>query len=143
MALGGFDDDKLAALPDGRIGNEAPGRGKESSRLQELTRSSNSTPSSRETVSKRSLTGSGVTTASSESDAAIPSEKFAFPAQRKQPLENASHVRNAVARFNQVEGVSDADRDAAWLRVRAAAGKFGVELHEDSWREIGGKRAAD
>jgi len=62
---------------------------------------------------------------------------FAFPKERKEPLENASHVRNAVARFNQVEGVSDSERDSAWKRIEKAAKKFGVELHEKSWREIG------
>ena len=62
---------------------------------------------------------------------------FAFPDQRKEPLENASHVRNAIARFNQVEGVSDDDRDAAWKRIKAAAKKFDVEVGEKSWREIG------
>jgi len=62
---------------------------------------------------------------------------FAFPDQRKEPLENASHVRNAIARFNQVEGVSDADRDAAWKRIKTAAKKFDVEVKEKSWREIG------
>jgi hypothetical protein len=62
---------------------------------------------------------------------------FAFPEQRKEPLENASHVRNAISRFNQVEGVSDADRDAAWKRIRAAAKEFGVDVREKSWREIG------
>jgi len=68
---------------------------------------------------------------------AIDSGQFAFPKQRKEPLENASHVRNAIARFNQVEGVSDAERDAAWKRIQAAAKKFGVDVHEKSWREIG------
>jgi hypothetical protein len=63
--------------------------------------------------------------------------QFAFEKQRKEPLENASHVRNAVARFNQVEGVTDEERDAAWKRIRAAARKFDVDLHETSWREIG------
>ncbi|HEU4958791.1 MAG TPA: DUF6582 domain-containing protein [Sphingomonas sp.] len=62
---------------------------------------------------------------------------FAFPEQRKEPLENASHVRNAIARFNQVKGVSDDERDAAWKRITAAAKKFGVEVSEKSWREIG------
>jgi hypothetical protein len=62
---------------------------------------------------------------------------FAFPEQRKAPLENASHVRNAVARFNQVKGVSDAERDAAWKRIKAAAKKHAVEISENSWREIG------
>jgi hypothetical protein len=63
--------------------------------------------------------------------------KFAFPDQRKEPLEDASHVRNAIARFNQVEGVSDDERDAAWKRIKAAAKKYDVEVSEDSWREIG------
>ena len=64
-------------------------------------------------------------------------DKFAFPKERKEPLENASHVRNAIARFNQVEGVSDAERDAAWKRIKAAAKKFDVQVNETSWREIG------
>jgi hypothetical protein len=64
-------------------------------------------------------------------------KQFAFPEQRKEPLENASHVRNAVARFNQVKDVTDADRDAAWNRIEAAAKRFDVELNEKSWREIG------
>ncbi|MDB5859546.1 MAG: hypothetical protein JWQ76_3235 [Ramlibacter sp.] len=68
--------------------------------------------------------------------------QFAFEKQRKEPLENASHVRNAVARFNQVEGVSDAERDAAWKRIQSAAKKHKVELHETSWREIGKKPAS-
>ena len=62
---------------------------------------------------------------------------FAFPKERKEPLNSASHVRNAVARFNQVKGVSDDERDAAWKRIEKAAKKFDVELSEKSWREIG------
>ena len=63
--------------------------------------------------------------------------EFAFPKQRKEPLEDAEHVRNAIARFDQVKDVSDAERDAAWKRIKAAAKKFDVELSESSWREIG------
>jgi hypothetical protein len=66
----------------------------------------------------------------------LSSRQFAFPKQRKEPLEDASHVRNAVARFDQVEGVTDAERDEAWKRIQAAAKKFGVELEERSWREL-------
>ena len=62
--------------------------------------------------------------------------QYAFPKERKEPLENASHVRNAVARFNQVKGVSDSERDEAWDRIQAAARKYGVELEERSWREL-------
>ena len=60
----------------------------------------------------------------------IPATKFAFPKQRKEPLENASHVRNAAARFNQVKGVTEAERRAAWKRIQAAAKQYGVELEE-------------
>ena len=65
------------------------------------------------------------------------SRQYAFPKQRKEPLEDASHVRNAVARFDQVEGVTDAERDEAWKRITLAAKKFGVNLEERSWRELG------
>jgi hypothetical protein len=62
--------------------------------------------------------------------------EFAFPKERKEPLSNASHVRNAIARFNQVEGVSDAERDEAWKRIVKAAKKFDVEVSEKSWHEL-------
>lgn len=67
----------------------------------------------------------------------ISAKQFAFPKQRKEPLEDASHVRSAIARFNQVEGVTDEERDEAWARIRAAAKKFKVELNEEDWREVG------
>ena len=66
-------------------------------------------------------------------------EKFAFPKERKEPLNDADHVRNAMARFNQVEGVSDDERDEAWTRIKSAAKKHGVDIHEKSWRELGKK----
>ena len=62
-------------------------------------------------------------------------EHFAFPHQRKEPLDDASHVRNAIARFDQVEGVTDAERDAAWKRILSAAKQHGVTVHEKSSRE--------
>ena len=68
---------------------------------------------------------------------ALDNDKFAFPKERKEPLENASHVRNAIARFNQVKDVSDDERDAAWKRIKSAAKKYDVEVSEKSWREIG------
>ncbi len=61
---------------------------------------------------------------------------FAFPKERKEPLNDARHVRNAISRFDQVEGVSDAERDRAWKRIRSAAKKYGVEVQADSWREL-------
>jgi hypothetical protein len=66
----------------------------------------------------------------------ISAKKYAFPKERKEPLENAAHVRNAIARFNQVEGVSDAEKDAAWKRIKTAAKKFGVEMDEASRKEL-------
>jgi hypothetical protein len=73
---------------------------------------------------------------------ALGDEEFAFAKVRKEPLVDAGHVRNAVARFDQVEGVTDTERDEAWRRIEAAAKKFGVTLEEKSWRELfgGGKR---
>ena len=59
-------------------------------------------------------------------------DQFAFPKDRKEPLNNASHVRNAIARFNQVEGVSDDERDEAWKRIKKAADKYDVNVPEKS-----------
>ena len=67
---------------------------------------------------------------------ARPARQFAFPTQRKEPLESASHVRDAVARFDQVQGVSDDERDEAWRRIKAAATLYGVALHETGWRDL-------
>jgi hypothetical protein len=67
----------------------------------------------------------------------LKSNNFAFPKQRKEPLEDATHVRNAVARFNQVEGASEEEKDEAWKRIQTAAKKFGVELSEKSRHELG------
>ena len=72
----------------------------------------------------------------------LDANQFAFPKQRKEPLSDASHVRNALARFDQVEGVTDAERSEAWKRIKAAADRFGVEVEAEDWRELfGGGRA--
>ena len=63
-------------------------------------------------------------------------QDFAFPKERKEPIHDAAHVRNAVARFLQVQGVTDAERDQAWKRIQAAARKYQVELNEKDWREL-------
>ena len=52
------------------------------------------------------------------------------------PIHDAAHVRNAIARFDQVEGVSDAERDLAWRRIRAAAKRHGVEIEVRGWRQL-------
>ena len=68
---------------------------------------------------------------------ALPDKAFAFPDQRKEPLLDANHVRSALARFNQVEGVTDKERDAAFRRIRKAAKKYDVELNENDWHDLG------
>lgn len=71
----------------------------------------------------------------------LPDTAFAFPNERKEPLMNAEHVRNAIARFDQVKDVTDAERDRAWKRITEAAKKFDVKISETSWRELGKKKA--
>ena len=63
-------------------------------------------------------------------------DAFAFPKERKEPLTDAAHVRNAIARFDQVEGVSDRERDEAWRRITAAARRFDIDVEADDWREL-------
>ena len=62
--------------------------------------------------------------------------EFAFPEQRKKPINDAQHVRNAIARFDQVEGVTDAERDRAWRRIVAAARTFDIEVSEADWPDL-------
>jgi hypothetical protein len=67
----------------------------------------------------------------------LPDSVFAFPMQRKEPLTDADHVRDALARFDQVEGVSDKDRDLAFANIKAAAQYYGVDVREKSWKDLG------
>ena len=80
----------------------------------------------------------GLSTAE-ENDLAV--DEFAFPKERKEPIHDAAHVRNAIARFDQVEDVTDAERDRAWKRIVKAAKRFDVDVSADDWRELfeGGK----
>ena len=78
-----------------------------------------------------------MTKLSAEERDKLPAREFAFPKHRKEPIEDAGHVRAAVARFMQVKDVTDAERDEAWNRIQTAAKRFGVELDERDWREIG------
>lgn len=66
----------------------------------------------------------------------LPESDFAFPRERKEPLIDARHVQDAVARFDQVQGVSNMERDEAWKRIQKAARKFDVELNEQNWHEL-------
>jgi hypothetical protein len=67
----------------------------------------------------------------------LPDSVFAFPKQRKEPLTDAQHVRNAVARFDQVIDVSDEDRALAFANIEKAANYYGVDLSETSWQQLG------
>ncbi len=69
----------------------------------------------------------------------LPESVFAFPKQRKEPLTDASHVKNALARFDQVKDVSDEDRDQAFANIKKAAEHYGINVEEKSWRDLGKK----
>ena len=66
----------------------------------------------------------------------LPDSVYAFPKERKEPLTDAQHVRNAVARFDQVEGVTDSERELAFKNIEKAASHYGVNLSEKSWKEL-------
>ena len=67
----------------------------------------------------------------------LPESVFAFPKQRKEPLTDARHVQNALARFDQVKDVSDSERDQAFANIKKAAKHYGLNVEEDDWRELG------
>jgi Family of unknown function (DUF6582) len=67
----------------------------------------------------------------------LPDSVFAFPKQRKEPMTDASHVRNAIARFDQTVGVSDADRKLAFVNIKKAAKRYGIDMSETDWHELG------
>jgi hypothetical protein len=82
---------------------------------------------------------SGTHTLSTDDRKHLHEESFAFPAQRKEPLNNASHVRNAIARFDQVKDVSDQEREEAFHHIKTAAKKYGVDMPETNWKQLGNK----
>ena len=67
----------------------------------------------------------------------LPDSVFAFPNQRKEPLTDAQHVRNAVARFDQVIDVPEADRALAFANIKKAARYYHVTLSETNWHQLG------
>jgi hypothetical protein len=67
----------------------------------------------------------------------LPDSVYAFPKQRKEPLTDARHVRNAIARLDQVEGVTAAERDLAFANIRRAAKHYDIELSETSANDVG------
>ena len=69
----------------------------------------------------------------------LPESVVAFPKQRKEPLTDADHVRNAIARFDQVTEGSDSDRDLAFANIVKAARHFDITVEEDNWHQLGKK----
>jgi hypothetical protein len=67
----------------------------------------------------------------------LPDSVFAFPKQRKEPLTDASHVRNAIARFDQTIDVSDQERALAFANIKKAAQHYGVDMTETDWTQLG------
>jgi hypothetical protein len=74
---------------------------------------------------------------SAEDRKELPDSAYAFPGKRKEPLTDAGHVRTAIARFNQVKDVTDAERDQAFANIEKAAKHYAIEMTEKSWRELG------
>jgi len=68
---------------------------------------------------------------------ALPDSAFAFPTQRKVPLTSAGYVRDAIAGFQEIDGVSDEDRELAFENIRKAAKHYHVEVREMDWRQLG------
>lgn len=54
------------------------------------------------------------------------------PSASKLPIFDAAHVRNALARFNQVTGVTPAEKATARRKINAAAKKFGVQVSKNN-----------
>jgi len=74
---------------------------------------------------------------SSKDKKELPESVFAFPKQRKEPLTDASHVKNVLARFDQVNDVSDEDRDLAFANIKKAAEYYDIEIEEKTWNDLG------
>jgi hypothetical protein len=71
----------------------------------------------------------------------LPATAFAFPRARKEPMTNATHVRDAMARFNQVQGATDPERDLAFANIQKAASHFDIQMKETDWHQFGSRRA--
>src|SRR5688500_7036433 len=48
------------------------------------------------------------------------------------PINDESHVRNAIARFNQTDFESKTAREEARKKILRAAERYGIEVDEDS-----------
>ncbi|MFW6172954.1 MAG: DUF6582 domain-containing protein [Elusimicrobiota bacterium] len=57
------------------------------------------------------------------------------PSESKLPIYDAEHVRNAMARFNQIKGVSDAEKSKAKNKIIKAAKKFGIKISDEDFKK--------
>ena len=67
----------------------------------------------------------------------LPDSVFAFPKERKEPLTDAKHVRDAIARFDQTIGVSKEERSLAFANIEKAAKHYGIKMGETNWKQLG------
>ena len=72
---------------------------------------------------------------------ALPTTAFAFPGKRKEPMTDATHVRDAMARFDQVKDVTDSERDLAFSNIQKAAKHFDIRMKETDWHQFGSQQA--
>jgi hypothetical protein len=70
----------------------------------------------------------------------LPESAFAFPRSRKEPMTDASYVRNAVARLDQVEDVSDAGRELAFANIQKSRQILWRRDARTDWRQLGSRR---
>ncbi len=61
----------------------------------------------------------------------LSSSQYACPRDRKLPINDAAHVRNAMARFDQIES-RFCHPATARRRILAAAKKFGIDVGDFS-----------
>ena len=50
---------------------------------------------------------------------------------RKLPIEDEEHIRNAMSRWNQTDFDSKSDKESARKKIVAAAKKHGIEISDD------------
>ena len=63
-------------------------------------------------------------------------DQFAYEdksGERKLPIHDAAHVRNAIARFSQTDFDGDEARKIAAKRIIRAAGRYGIILEDDDF----------
>ena len=54
-------------------------------------------------------------------------------------MTDAAHVRDAMARFNQVSEVTDSERDLAFANLQKAASHFDIQMKETDWHQFGAR----